>query len=1019
LRMRDWIPATRQTTTYLGVAVIAIIWGGIYFLSNQEHERAYWDAARQGNNLTRVLEQYVRHVVRETDSQLLALRRSYQKDPEHFDIAGWVADTQSQGDLTLLFGIIGVDGFVKKSSVGTPPSTIYVGDRAHFIFQRDASTDQLYISTPITGRFTKRWKIEFARRLSKPDGSFDGAVVSSLDVAELERFFSSLDIGHDGIVSLVGSDGVIRAQGGPDPTRTLAGTSVADSLLFRVLRDQPAGTYWNDAAGRLPRDGVGRLMSYRTIPGLPLIAVVGLAKQEVFEQANATLRKYTVAGAVLSIIVLMVMALGTLRQTKILTTTAELQRSKQSAEQSNLLLHTALANIAHGLCVFDRDQRLVTCNKRYREMYGVTDDLAKPGTELRSILEARVSGKMPSDDAERYILTRLKKITEGHPSYVENELNDGRIYAVNHQPMLDGGWVATHIDITAQRRAERSLDETKRFLDSIIESIPVGVVVKDAETRRYVLVNRTFEKMLGLPRSRLLRRTVFDIHGAKEAELIDNADTESLRDSDRISYKEIDIDIPLRGMRTQATNRIVIKNDQGGSKYLIAVIEDVTERKKAEQRIAFMAHHDALTGLANRAALVQRIDEAAARQRRSGEPFTLLLLDLDRFKQVNDTLGHLAGDALLTETAGRLRSLLRETDVLARLGGDEFAIIQGGGTNRHEAAMSLAERIIAMIGTPFHFDGNDITIGASIGIALAPEHESNSDTLLKMADLALYRAKSAGRNGYCFFDPEMSKVASARHEIENDLRRAIQQNELKLHYQPIIDAKTQKICSVEALVRWQHPTKGLILPDLFVPLAEETGLIAQIGEWVLLTACRQAATWPADVKVAVNLSLVQFGKTNLADVVMRALIDSGLRPERLELEITETALIESAAQCLPALRQFKNFGITIVLDDFGTGYSSLSQLVMFPFDKIKIDKSFIQNLTKRADCAAIISATLTLAQSLSIETTAEGIETVEQSRLLRLAGVTSLQGYLFQRPVPASELNFDGVYGSAMMENAA
>jgi EAL domain-containing protein (putative c-di-GMP-specific phosphodiesterase class I) len=224
---------------------------------------------------------------------------------------------------------------------------------------------------------------------------------------------------------------------------------------------------------------------------------------------------------------------------------------------------------------------------------------------------------------------------------------------------------------------------------------------------------------------------------------------------------------------------------------------------------------------------------------------------------------------------------------------------------------------------------------------------------------------------------------------------------------------------VEALVRWQHPTKGLILPDLFVPLAEETGLIAQIGEWVLLTACRQAATWPADVKVAVNLSLVQFGKTNLADVVMRALVDSGLRPERLELEITETALIESAAQCLPALRQFKNFGITIVLDDFGTGYSSLSQLVMFPFDKIKIDKSFIQNLTKRADCAAIISATLTLAQSLSIETTAEGIETVEQSRLLRLAGVTSLQGYLFQRPVPASELNFDGVYGSAMVENAA
>jgi predicted signal transduction protein with EAL and GGDEF domain len=361
---------------------------------------------------------------------------------------------------------------------------------------------------------------------------------------------------------------------------------------------------------------------------------------------------------------------------------------------------------------------------------------------------------------------------------------------------------------------------------------------------------------------------------------------------------------------------------------------------------------------------------------------------------------------------------LRETDVLARLGGDEFAIIQAGQLKEREAATSLAERIIEMIGKPFDVEGGNITIGTSIGIALALEHEAGSDALLKMADLALYRAKSAGRNGYCFFDPEMSKVASARLEIENDLRRAIQQNELELHYQPIIGAKTRKILSVEALVRWRHPTKGLVLPDLFVPLAEETGLIAQIGEWVLHTACAEAATWPNDIKVAVNLSLVQFRKTNLPDVIMRTLVDTGLRPERLELEITETALIESAAQCLPALRQFKNFGITIVLDDFGTGYSSLSQLAMFPFDKIKIDKSFTQNLTKRADCAAIISATLTLAQSLSIETTAEGVETIEQSRLLRLAGVTSLQGYLFKRPAPASQIDFSAVYGSSL-EDAA
>ena len=357
--------------------------------------------------------------------------------------------------------------------------------------------------------------------------------------------------------------------------------------------------------------------------------------------------------------------------------------------------------------------------------------------------------------------------------------------------------------------------------------------------------------------------------------------------------------------------------------------------------------------------------------------------------------------------------------MLARLGGDEFAIIQPGEADQHEAASSLADRIIEMIAKPFDVEGGDISIGTSIGIALAPEHGAGSDDLLKMADLALYRAKSAGRNGYCFFDPKMSEVASARQEIENDLRRAIQQNELELHYQPIVDTKTRQICSAEALVRWRHPTKGLIFPDLFIPLAEETGLITQIGDWVLNNACAEAAICPAHVKVAVNLSVVQFRKTNLPDVVMRALRRSGLRPERLELEITETALIESAAECLPALRQLKSLGMTIVLDDFGTGYSSLSQLAMFPFDRIKIDKSFTQNMTKRNECAAIISATLTLAQNLDIATTAEGVETMDQYRLLRLAGVTSLQGYLFKRPGPASEINFDSVYGDFTIEDAA
>ncbi len=1017
--MTKWLQAIRQSTTYLGVAVIVIIWCGIYLLASQEHESAYQDAARQGGNIARVLEEYIRRVVQESDSALLELRRDYQRDPQHFELAAWVARNKAHNALTVQFGIVNAAGFVVQSSFRSLASPVYVGDRAPFTEPRDAKTDELYISDPILGHVTTRLTLQFVRRVTNPDGSFDGVVDSSLDIVELEKFFSSLNLGKSGIVSLVGADGILLARGGQDPaSRGMAGISNLHSLLFSHLAHSSAGTYWNNRESRAKFDGVSRLMSYRKLAGMPLIAVVGLAKANIFQQADATLGKYILAGTGLTIIGLIVMIFGARQQAHILCAATELRRSKQSLEHSNLLLNTALKNMVHGLCMYDRDQRLVVCNERYGAMYGLAADETKPGTTLRSILEARVRvGRWPG--SPQYIETRLEEVKRREPYYVENVLLDGHIYAINHQPMPDGGWVATHIDITEQRRAEQELDETRKFLVSIIENIPVSVVVKDAKTRKYLLVNRAFETMLGIPRSEMLDRTSFDIHRSKDAKSIDDADTESLQDSDHINYKEIEVNTPMRGPRMQSTRRMVIKNSRGEAKCIIAVIEDVTERKKAEQRIAFLAHHDALTGLANRAALIQKIEEAAARRRRLQEPFTVLLLDLDRFKQVTDTLGHPAGDALLIEVATRLKSLLRETDVLARLGGDEFAVIQSGESDQREAAKLLAERIIEMLRLPFEIDGGNISIGTSIGIAPAFEHETGSGDLLKMADLALYRAKSAGRNGYCFFDPEMSEIASARQEIESDLRRAVQQNEFELHYQPIVDSKTRRICSVEALVRWRHPTKGFIYPDLFIPLAEETGLITQIGDWVLRAACTEAATWPAAVKVAVNLSLVQFRKTDLPSVVMRVLADTGLPPERLELEITETALIESAAECLPALRQFKAMGITIVLDDFGTGYSSLSQLAMFPFDRIKIDKSFTQNLTKRSECAAIISATLTLAQSLDIATTAEGVETVDQYRLLRLAGVTSLQGYLFKRPGPASEIDFGAVYGGVALENAA
>ena len=537
--MAKWALALRQTTTYLGLVAIAIIWVGIYLLSSEQRQLAYQDALRQGSNLARVLEEYIRRVVQESDNALLALRQDYQRDPQNFDLPAWVAHTQSRNNLTAHFGITDAKGFVILSSHGPLRTPLDVADRRPFTFQRDSTGDHLFISAPLIGQVSRRLTIEFTRRLNKADGTFSGTVASALDVSELERFFSSLDLGRGGIVSLVSNDAVVLARGGTDPkTRGFAGMTVRQTRLFQMLKNGASGTYWNAPSDSAHFEGVERLMSYRAVSGIPLIAVVGLAQEDIFRHANATLRKYLVAGTILTLIVLIVMFVGAARQARMLSTAEKLRQSTRSLERSNLLFQTALESMAHGLCIFDRDMRLVVCNEQYAEMYGLRPEQILPGTTLRSVLEARVSAGLVPGDANQYIRSRLAKVSLCDAHYAENDLSDGRVYAVSHRPMPDGGWVATHIDVTEQRRAERQLGETKQFLDSIIEHIPVAIVVKDATTRKYILVNRAFETMLGIPRSELLGRTTFDIHRPKDAKNVDDADTEAIQNSDRVSYNE-------------------------------------------------------------------------------------------------------------------------------------------------------------------------------------------------------------------------------------------------------------------------------------------------------------------------------------------------------------------------------------------------------------------------------------------------------------------------------------------------
>ncbi len=428
---------------------------------------------------------------------------------------------------------------------------------------------------------------------------------------------------------------------------------------------------------------------------------------------------------------------------------------------------------------------------------------------------------------------------------------------------------------------------------------------------------------------------------------------------------------------------------------------EIAERERSEAQTQYIAHHDALTGLGNRVLFRQQLNEALERIQRDDGCLAILFIDLDGFKSINDSLGHSIGDSLLKCIAARLRDCVRDTDVIARLGGDEFAIGQVA-KNQPQCAAALAGRLIEIIGAPCLVEGHQLLVGASIGIAVTAQGQFDPEVLLRSADLAMYRAKADGRGVYRFFEPEMDARAQARRLLELELRSALREGGFELYYQPLFNLEKSQISGVETLLRWQHPQRGLVTPGEFIPLAEEIGLIVPLGEWVLRQACAEAVSWPENISVSVNLSPVQFKYERLVNSVAEALRDSGLPPGRLELEITESVLLDKTNSNLAMLKQLRDLGVRISLDDFGTGYSSLSYLRTFRFDKIKVDQSFIHDLSGRGDGLAIVRAIADIGVSFGIATIAEGVETEEQVRYLRQEGYTEAQGYLFGRPGPAS-----------------
>jgi diguanylate cyclase (GGDEF)-like protein len=546
--------------------------------------------------------------------------------------------------------------------------------------------------------------------------------------------------------------------------------------------------------------------------------------------------------------------------------------------------------------------------------------------------------------------------------------------------------------------AQRRLSEKSQHLDTAINNMPQGLLLFDA-SGRLVICNQQYIDMFGVSPDVVkpgchLRDLI--LHRQQQGTFVGDVDAYCAR---FLNPK----DDAVRNTETTTpdgrTIRLIYQRSPDGG--WATTLEDVTEARRVQGQIEHLAHYDALTNLPNRT-LFQRHAEALLLDWRSAQ-FAILYIDIDEFKRINDSLGHLIGDEFLKGVADRLRQSAGPDDFIARLGGDEFAIVQRNVAAADDVKVLLA-RIYDSLRTPFDCNGHRLSGDASIGVAISPRHGSDLLGLLKSADLAMYAAKAAGRRTYRFFEPTMEKQANLRRELESDLRMALEEGGLELHYQPLVDLRNDDVTGCEALLRWRHPLRGMVSPADFIPVAEDTGLIEEIGQWVLRTACVEAATWPAHVRIAVNVSPVQFRSQSLPLKVAAALAETGLDPRRLELEITEAVLIADDDAALIALNQLRALGVHIALDDFGTGYSSLQYLQRFPFDKIKIDRSFVKEVTRNSSSASIIRAVVSIAADRSMITTAEGVETLQQRETVQNLGCTQMQGYLFSAARPAHEI---------------